>query len=109
MANEHTEDALPLPPPRGLSRQQAACYLGIGVTLLTQIGPLPLKIGRRCVYDRLDLDAWLEEYKRREWAGKEVIWPEKEDSTNGKTPPTGGWTSSSPQDVEYAKALGLGD
>ena len=39
-----------------------------------------LKLGRRCVYDKLDLDAWLDEYKQREhWrAGKgKTLWPVK--------------------------------
>ena len=53
---------LPLPQQRCLDKHQAAAYLGIGVTLLTQIGPQPVKFGRRRVYDRLDLDKWLEEY-----------------------------------------------
>ncbi len=107
MANERAEATLSLPPARGLTKLQAAQYLGIGVTLLTQVGPRPIKIGRRCVYDVLDLDAWLDEYKRREWASKEAIWPVKEDSINARTLPTGGLTSSCPLDAEYAKALGL--
>ncbi|MDE0312594.1 MAG: hypothetical protein OXI52_10050 [Caldilineaceae bacterium] len=42
--------------PRCLSREQAARYLGIGRTLLRRIGPPPVRLGRRLVYDRVDLD-----------------------------------------------------
>ncbi len=106
MASEPELPALPLPAQRGLTRQQAAQYLGIGVTLLTEIGPLPIKIGRRCVYDRLDLDRWLEDYKVRGRASKEVLWPKNLDSTDVKIRRTGGSKSRYPMDAEYAKALG---
>src|SRR5690349_3484755 len=86
MANEDAP-ALPLPRVRCLTREQAAEYLGIGVTLLAERGPKPLKLGRRCVYDVVDLDAWLEDYKQRGRAGKEVSeqWPVKPESTGGET------------------------
>ena len=107
MVNKEVPASLPLPPQRGLTRHQAAQYLGIGVTLLTEIGPLPVKIGRRCVYDRLDLDRWLDEYKARGRASKEVAWPKNLDSTDEKTRRIGGSKSRSQTDAEYAKALGL--
>jgi hypothetical protein len=107
MANETEKQQLPLPSTRCLSKQQAADYLGIGVTLLTQIGPPPVKIGRRCLYDVVDLDAWLDEYKSRGRARKEVLWPVKKDSIDARTRRTGGLTQSSRTDAEYAKALGL--
>ena len=50
------ENGLPLPAKRGLSKEQAADYLGIGVTLLTELGVPCLKLGRRTVYDKVDLD-----------------------------------------------------
>ncbi|MCK4587673.1 MAG: hypothetical protein KAU29_10030, partial [Gammaproteobacteria bacterium] len=98
---------LPLPRARCLNKSQAADYLGIGITLLTQVGPSPIKIGRRCVYDVVDLDVWFDEYKHRGRARKEVIWPEKEDSTVVKTRRTGGSMSFSQTETEYVKALGL--
>lgn len=58
-------DALPLPSPRCLSREQAATYLGIGVTLFGGLGIRPIRVGRRLLYDRVDLDAWLDEHKVR--------------------------------------------
>ena len=97
----------PLPTTRGLTKPQAAKYLGIGVTLLTEMGPSPVKIGRRCVYDVVDLDAWFDEYKQRGRARKEVIWPAKEDSINAKAPRTGGSTLLSQTDADYVKALSL--
>ena len=53
------EPGLPLPPVRCLTKEQAAAYPGIGVTLLLQIGPPPIKFGRRSVWDVVDLDRWL--------------------------------------------------
>src|ERR1035437_9024237 len=85
------EPGLLLPCARGLSRKQAAAYLGIGITLLAEQGVPFLQIGRRCIYDRVDLDAWLDEYKRRGRARKEFSsWPVKVDSTGGGIPVTGG-------------------
>lgn len=106
MAPEDEKAALPLPAPRCLTKQQAAQYLGIGVTLFTQIGPSPIRVGRRCLYDRVDLDQWVDDYKTRGRASKEMLWPENVDSTNGRTRPTGGSIRSSQMDAEYAKALG---
>jgi len=100
--------SLPLPPPRCLSREQAAAYLGVGHTLFSGLGIPSVRLGRRLVYDRVDLDAWLDEHKRRGRAMKEVSWPEDEDSTDDKTHPSGGSTWSSRMDAEYAKALGFG-
>jgi len=98
---------LPLPAIRCLSKEQAAEYLGIGVTLLEQLGPVPLKFGRRAVYDLVDLDAWLNEYKNRGRASKETLWPVKQEFTGGVTRPTGGSMLSYPTADAYAKALGL--
>jgi hypothetical protein len=99
---------LPLPSPRCLSRDQAAAYLGIGVTLLASLSVRPVRLGRRLLYDRVDLDAWLDEHKGRGRAVEEDLWPEDEDSTDEKTRRTGGSTLSSRMDAEYARALGYG-
>ena len=69
------QSGLPLPVARCLSKEQAALYLGIGVTLLNELGVPFVKLGRRCVYDKIDLDKWLDEYKQRGRAGKETLWP----------------------------------
>src|ERR1019366_2179325 len=100
---------LRLPAARCLSKGHAADYLGIGVTLLAQIGPPPIRLGRRLVYDVLDLDAWLDEHKGRGRAMKEKSWLEKEDCTDARIHRTGGSTWSSPTDAEYARALGVGE
>jgi hypothetical protein len=101
------EAVLPLPAVRCLSKEQAAEYLGIGVTLLTELGVPLTKLGRRCVYDKVDLDEWLNEYKQRGRAGKETIWPVKPESTGGRTLDTGGLVVRSQTAKEYAKVLGL--
>lgn len=48
---------LALPSARCLSKEEAARYLGIGVTLLAELQVPFIKLGRRCVYDLVDLDA----------------------------------------------------
>jgi hypothetical protein len=102
------DDSLPLPPVRCLSKEQAAEYLGIGATLLAQLDVPLVRFGRRCVYDRLDLDAWLDEHKgERRRAGKEFLWPVMKASTDGPILGTGGSMQRSPTAKEYAKALGL--
>jgi hypothetical protein len=101
------EEGLPLPRVRCLSREQAAEYLGIGVTLLSELEVPHIKLGRRCLYDKVDLDEWLNEYKQRGRAGKETLWPVKPESTEGRTLGTGGSTQRSRTAGEYAKVLGL--
>ena len=56
--------------PRYLDTSQAALYLGISPKTLMRMrvtgdGPRYAKAGRRVIYDRLDLDGWVEERKRR--------------------------------------------
>ena len=84
--------------------------LAIGVTLLSELDVPFIKIGRRCVYDRLDLDQWLDEYKQREhWrAGKErTLWPVKTESIGDWIPGSGGLQQRSRIELEHAKVLGL--
>jgi hypothetical protein len=103
------EQSLPLPFRRCLTKEEAAEYLGIGVTLLAELGVPAVKFGRRCVYDVFDLDAWLEDYKRRGRAGKEAEqqWPVKKASIAGRIQPTGGSMPYYRTADAYAKALGL--
>lgn len=49
-------------PPRGLSREEAARYVGVGATKFDELVrdrlmPRPKKIGARVVWDRIALDA----------------------------------------------------
>ncbi|WP_256212007.1 helix-turn-helix domain-containing protein [Nitrosomonas communis] len=102
--------SLPLPAIRCLSKEEAACYLGIGVTLLTELEIPFIKLGRRCLYDRVDLDAWIEDYKQREHgrAKEENLWHKpKKASTEGQIPASGGLQPRSQTTKEYAKVLGL--
>ena len=102
------DESLPLPRVRCLSKEQAAIYLGIGVTLLAQLDVPHVRFGRRCVYDRVDLDSWLDEHKgERRRAGKESLWPVMKASTGVPIPEAGGLVQRSPMAKEYAKALGL--
>jgi len=52
--------------PRGLNREQAAAYVGIGTTLFDQMVkdgkfPKPAKINARVLWDRKKLDAALDD------------------------------------------------
>jgi predicted DNA-binding transcriptional regulator AlpA len=45
-------------PPRGLSREAAACYIGVGTTTFDRLVderrmPKPIRIGKRVVWDRI--------------------------------------------------------
>ena len=104
-ALDSLEAGLPLPVARCLSKEQAAAYLGIGLTLLA----VPhVRFGRRCVYDKLDIDAWLDDYKdERRRAGKDNLWPVMKESTGGPIRAPGGSMQRSPTAKEYAEALGL--
>ena len=105
---EQSEAVLPLPMARCLSKEQTAVYLGIGLTLLAELSVPHVRFGRRCVYDKLDMDAWLDDYKaERRRAGKENIWPVMKESIGGRIPASGGLMQRSPTAKEYAKALGL--
>jgi len=63
----------PLPPVRCLTKEQAAAYLGIGVTLLLQLVPPPIKFGRRSVWDVVDLDRWLAKTNRQAERWSEAV------------------------------------
>jgi|GEM_PF-905459 len=97
---------LELPTARCLTKAQASAYLGVGITLLEALQVPCLKLGRRTVYDTVDLDAWLDEYKGQGRARKETLWPVKPDSTGGVTRPSGGSMLSYPTADAYAEALG---
>src|SRR5690606_1930395 len=68
---------------------------------------IDLRFGRRFVYDKIDLDAWLDEYKQRGRAGKESLWPEKLECSKDRIRGSIGLTLPSPTADAYARALGL--
>lgn len=107
-ALDSVEAGLALPVARCLSKEQAAAYLGIGLTLLAALAVPHVRFGRRCVYDKLDIDAWLDDYKdERRRARKDSLWPVMKESTGGPIRAPGGSMQRSPTAKEYAKALGL--
>lgn len=105
--NDQDNLALPLPAVRCLSKDQAALYLGVGITLLAELDIPCIKFGRRRVYDKIDLDTWLEEYKQRGRARKETLWPVKPESIGGRIRASGGSIRYYPTASAYAEALGL--
>src|SRR5215216_592717 len=61
------------PPGHTKSRLTAAEYIGIAKSTLDKMrvaggGPRFIKIGKRVLYDKADLDAWIEAQKRRSTA-----------------------------------------
>ena len=101
---------LPLPDKRCLSKKEAASYLGIGITLLAELRIPAVKLGRRLVYDKVDLDLWLEEYKRGEQrrVGKDLLWTNPKTAfSDAPTPGIGGSMPPYQTDKEYARVLGL--
>lgn len=104
------EIGLPLPAVRCLNKEQAAEYLGIGMTLLSELGVPFIKLGRRCLYDKLDLDNWFDEYKTRERGRARkgnTLWPMKMEFIGDRIHDIGGSVSPSRAASEYAKVLGL--
>jgi hypothetical protein len=101
------DGGLPRPAARCLSSEQAAAYLAIGVTLLADLDVPCVKLGRRRVYDKVDLDAWLDEHKRRGRARKESQWPARPGFTGDGTLVSGGSKLYYPAAGAYASALGL--
>ena len=102
------EVSLPRPMVRCLTKAEAAEYLGIGVTLFDELRIPVVRFGRRCLYDRVDLDAWLDDYKRRGRARKEVEWPVQQVASidaDGRV--FGGLQQPCRTASAYAKALGL--
>lgn len=83
-------------PPRCLSRTEAARYLGIGRTLLSRIGPPPIRLGRRRVYDRVDLDRWLDDHRSR---------PDIADSADDESPTAAIAPSEMSADLHDARTM----
>lgn len=54
--------------PRGLSRIQAAAYVGLGTTFFDELVgegrfPKPIKIGKRSIWDKVELDGAFDSFK----------------------------------------------
>jgi predicted DNA-binding transcriptional regulator AlpA len=67
------------PWPRGLTRLQAAAYVGLGVTFFDQqvqlgVMPKPVRIGSRTVWDLRELDAAFDSLKQNDLAGEANPW-----------------------------------
>ena len=95
---------------RGFNSQEAMAYLGVRRKAFEKHFKPYLngtRFGTAIVYDRVDLDAWLDQYKQRGRAGKEVEWPVKPGSTDAANPATGGLQQRYRTPSAYAKALGL--
>ena len=71
------------PLPRYLGPEAAAAYVGLSPKTLQRMrvtgeGPRYVKARRRVIYDRLDLDDWVAERKRR-FTGEEIEEPDPDD------------------------------
>src|SRR5208283_2149603 len=94
-------------PSRYLTRREAAAYVRCSVRFLDGLELPFIRKGRCKVYDRIDLDARMQQDKCRGRAWKETIWPVNVDSTAARIRGSGGLSSFSQMDAAYAKALGV--
>jgi hypothetical protein len=92
---------------RYLTRREAAAYVRCSLRFLDGMGLPFIRKGRCKVYDRIDLDARMQQDKCRGRAWKETLWPVNVDSTAARTRGSGGLASFSRMDAAYAKALGV--
>src|ERR1700691_5617892 len=102
-ANLHRPPA----PSRYLPRREAAAYVRCSLRFLDGMELPFIRKGRCKVYDRIDLDARMQQDKCRGRAWKETLWPVNVDSTAARTRGSGGLASFSRMDAAYAKALGV--
>lgn len=61
MTEQRREGACPAPAARGLSRSQAAAYVGVGTTTFDEMVkdgrmPQPKRVNARTIWDRFELD-----------------------------------------------------
>jgi hypothetical protein len=92
---------------RYFTRLEAAAYIRCSPRFLDGLALPFIRKGRCKVYDRIDLDAHMQHDRQRGRAWKEILWPVNVDSTAARIRGTGGSTSFSPTDDDYAKALGV--
>jgi len=67
---EHSTTLEARPDVTVLDTSAAALYVGLSASTMSKLrlsgnGPVFLKLGRRCLYSRADLDAWLASCRRR--------------------------------------------
>jgi hypothetical protein len=94
-------------PSRYVTRREAAAYVRCSLRFLDGMGLPFIRKGRCKVYDRIDLDARMQQDKCRGRAWKETLWPVNVDSTAARIRGSGGLASFSQMDAAYAKALGV--
>jgi hypothetical protein len=92
---------------RYFTRLEAAAYIRCSPRFLDGLQLPFIREGRCKVYDRIDLDAHTQDDRQRGRAWKEILWPVNVDSTAARIRDTGGSTSFSPTDDDYARALGV--
>ncbi len=92
---------------RYLTRREAAAYVRCSLRFLDGMELPFIRKGRCKVYDRIDLDARMQQDKCRGRAWKETVWPVNVDSTAARIRGSGGLASFSQMDAAYAKALGV--
>jgi len=61
-----------------MDERQAAAYLSIGVTTLRQHGPRPVRLNRRRLYDRNDLDRWADRLGGQPLTDNQTLAEQKE-------------------------------
>jgi hypothetical protein len=92
---------------RYFTRLEAAAYIRCSPRFLDGLALPFIRKGRCKVYDRIDLDAHMQDDRQRGRAWKEILWPVNVDSTAARIRGTGGSTSFCSTDDDYARALGV--
>lgn len=83
-----------------LTTPQAAAFVGLGVSSLEKLrgtgrGPAFLKIGRRVLYDALDLEQWLAKHKRSATPGSVPVKPPSDGEASKPRIDRQGWPTFS--------------
>jgi hypothetical protein len=92
---------------RYLTKREAAAYVRCSLRFFDSLDFPFIRKGRCKLYDRIDLDARMQQHKCRGRAWKEILWPVNVDSTAARIRGSGGSTSFSQTDAAYAEALGV--
>ena len=58
--------------PRCVKAHEAAAYCGVSVNLFKKHGPGPIRMGKRCLYDKSALDMWLDKQSGITSASSEI-------------------------------------
>lgn len=84
VADAHTDHTSTRPWSRLLSVNDAARYAGVSVnTFRSWCTVTPLRRGKRVLYDKLDIDAWIDGEKQKQFGVGQGDWTKRFDDCQG--------------------------